>query len=161
MQYCMYYHSPVGQLLLTSDGTSLTGLAMDASIPEGACPGDGIPVLEQTGLWLDAYFAGRELPVDFPLAPAGTAFRQQVWTLLREIPFGTTRTYGDLAKEMARLAGKERMSSQAIGSAVGANPIAILIPCHRVLGAGGTLTGYAWGLERKAWLLEHERGGKS
>ena len=86
----------------------------------------------------------------------GTPFQKEVWNLLMAIPYGETRTYGDLAREMARLRGKENMSSQAVGQAVGKNPISIIIPCHRVVGAGGKLTGYAWGITKKEWLLRHE-----
>ena len=92
----------------------------------------------------------------FPLAPAGTPFQQLVWRLLLDIPYGETRTYGELSHQAAQLLGKQRMSAQAIGGAVGRNPISILIPCHRCVGANGKLVGYAAGLERKAWLLAHE-----
>ena len=91
------------------------------------------------------------------MAPAGTPFQQLVWKLLLDIPFGRTCTYGQLAKQAAVLTGKEKMSPQAMGQAVGRNPIAVIIPCHRVIGGGGRLTGYAWGLERKRWLLAHEQ----
>jgi methylated-DNA-[protein]-cysteine S-methyltransferase len=94
--------------------------------------------------------------VDIPLAPGGTSFRRQVWKLLQAIPYGENRSYGDIAREMARLMGKEKMSAQAVGQAVGSNPISILIPCHRVVGAKGQLTGYAGGIPNKIWLLRHE-----
>ena len=90
--------------------------------------------------------------MDIPLSLAGTPFQRQVWSILLTIPYGQTRTYG----EIAGLLGRETMSAQAIGGAVGKNPVSILVPCHRVVGAGGKLTGYAWGLDRKAWLLQHE-----
>ena len=109
--------------------------------------------------WLEDYFRGGDPEVTFPLAPEGTAFQRKVWNLLLQIPRGHTRTYGELAREMAALLGKKTMSAQAVGQAVGHNPIGIVIPCHRVVGAGGRLTGYAWGLEKKQWLLSHENAG--
>ena len=154
MTYYGDYASPVGKLLLASDGESLTGLWMDREAPEKT---GEVPVLTGTRQWLDAYFRGENPPVSaIPLAPAGTAFQRKVWDILLGIPYGRTRTYGDIAREMAALRGKEKMSAQAVGGAVGSNPISILIPCHRVVGANGQLTGYAWGLEKKEWLLRHE-----
>lgn len=148
------YDSPVGKLLLQSDGQRLTGLWMNRDCGEP----EGDPVLEKAKLWLDDYFRGEVREADFPLAPAGTVFQKQVWEILLTIPYGQTRTYGDIAREMAARLGKEKMSAQAVGQAVGRNPISILIPCHRVVGAKGQLTGYAWGVEKKKWLLEHEAG---
>lgn len=150
-----YYDSPVGRLLLTCDGEALTGLWMDREAPADARPGQAA-VLVSAGKWLDGYFRGEKPEMEFPLAPAGTAFQKHVWDILLAIPYGQTRTYGDIAREMAAKLGKEKMSAQAVGQAVGANPISILIPCHRVVGARGQLTGYAGGLERKVWLLSHE-----
>lgn len=151
------YDSPVGRLLLTCEDSGLTGLWMDR---EDAKREDCHPILEQAKTWLDAYFQGKALPAAFPLKPKGTAFQQQVWQILLTIPYGGTRTYGDIAREMALRLGKEKMSAQAVGQAVGKNPISILIPCHRVVGSQGQLTGYAAGLEKKAWLLDHEAGKK-
>lgn len=156
--------TPLGPILLSSDGTSLTGLWLEGQkyYPEelsqtGTFAPD-CPVFSQVSDWLAAYFAGkRPDPDEVPLSPAGTAFQRQVWTLLREIPYGKTVTYGGLARKMAARLGRESMSAQAVGNAVGRNPISILIPCHRVLGADGSLTGYAGGLERKGWLLAHEQ----
>lgn len=150
----MEYKSPVGPLLLTCTEAGLTGIYMKKVLPERET--EQTAALLATAQWLDAYFVGTVLPVEIPLAPQGTAFQKQVWEILLTIPYGVTRTYGDIAKEMARLLGKEKMSAQAVGQAVGANPINILVPCHRVLGAGGRLTGYGGGLENKIWLLEHE-----
>lgn len=152
MEYFMGYDSPVGRLLLTSDGESLTGLWMNRPVPGESA----LPLFGQVRAWLDAYFRGENAPIDFPLAPKGTEFQRQVWKLLLEIPYGCTRTYGDIAREMAVLRGKQKMSAQAVGQAVGSNPISIIIPCHRVVGAKGKLTGYAGGLEKKSWLLRHE-----
>lgn len=155
--YYSEYQSPLGPLLLLSDGVCLTGLYMDVR-PSEAIRREEVPVLEQTRRWLDGYFRGDRPETDLPLCPEGTAFQKCIWQLLREIPYGETITYGALAAEAARILGKERMSAQAVGNAVGRNPVSILVPCHRVVGAGGKLTGYAWGLERKAWLLAHEKG---
>ncbi len=147
------YSSPVGKLLLRSDGTALTGLWFqedaELHLEEDA-------ILSEAKQWLDGYFRGENRPVGFVRNPQGTAFQRLVWRLLEDIPCGETRTYGDLARQAAAAMGKEKMSAQAIGQAVGSNPISILIPCHRVVGARGQLTGYAWGLEKKKWLLSHE-----
>lgn len=151
--YVSRYDSPVGSLLLTCTDQALTGLYMNRPIPEQQ---DDHPILRQTSLWLDTYFRGEDLPVAVPLAPAGTAFQQQIWQILLTIPYGQTRSYGSVAKEAAERLGKEKMSSQAVGQAVGKNPISILIPCHRVVGSKGELTGYAGGLDKKIWLLNHE-----
>ncbi len=148
------YDSPVGKLLLGSDGTALTLLQMGR---EAQVPLVEDLVLSAAKRWLDRYFRGENPAVDLPLGPAGTAFQRQVWQILLEIPYGQTRTYGELAREMAHRLGKEKMSPQAVGQAVGSNPISILIPCHRVVGARGQLTGYAWGVKKKKWLLEHEK----
>ena len=144
------YPSPVGTLYLTADEGGLTGIWMH---PEKTEP---FPVLEQAKHWLDAYFSGSPTDFSFPLNPHGTAFQKQVWHLLLAIPYGKTTTYGAISREMALRTGRQKMSAQAVGQAVGANPISILIPCHRVVGADGRLTGYAGGLEKKRWLLRHE-----
>lgn len=156
MVYFLEYPSPVGRLLLLSDGEALTGLWMDAPVPERAEPGTQIPALAKAADWLDRYFRGEDPAVNFLLAPAGTAFQKKVWDILLTIKKGETRTYGEIAREMAGILGKETMSAQAVGGAVGRNPISIIIPCHRVIGADGGLTGYAGGIERKLWLLGHE-----
>ena len=149
------YDSPVGCLLLASCGSSLVGLWMDSGEAQDwpLCPED--PVLVQTVSWLDAYFAGERPEAAVPVSLEGTDFQRQVWEILRQIPYGAVRTYGDIARELEAKTGK-RMSAQAVGGAVGKNPVGILIPCHRVVGANGKLTGYAWGIEKKAWLLRHE-----
>lgn len=142
------YASPVGKLLLQSNGGALTGLWIGRETPENP---EEDEVLKRAKRWLDAYFRGENPAMDLPLAPEGTEFQKQVWQLLGQIPYGQVTTYGALARELS-----EGMSAQAVGQAVGRNPISILIPCHRVIGAKGQLTGYAWGIEKKQWLLEHE-----
>ena len=150
MVYFTKYDSPLGELLLISDGAALTGLDLEPkNLPTGIHKED-LSVFAQTKEWLDDYFAGTPRAVDVPLAPQGTAFQQRVWGSLQRIDYGTTCTYGELAKELGC------PSAQAIGQAVGHNPIGIIIPCHRVIGAKGGLTGYAWGIERKRLLLEYE-----
>lgn len=150
--YVSWYDSPVGKLLLTCTDRGLTGLYMNREVPEQ----EEHPVFQQTVTWLDAYFRGEKPPVTVPLFLEGTAFQQMVWKILLKIPYGETRTYGSIAKEVAALSGKEKMSAQAVGQAVGRNPVSILVPCHRVVGSNGNLTGYAGGMEKKIWLLEHE-----
>ena len=147
------YDSPLGPLLLISDGEKLTGLYMNRTIPENI---QALPVFHQTALWLDAYFQGQTPTISVPLRLEGTAFQRQVWARLREIPYGKTVTYGSIAGEMATWLGKEKMSAQAVGQAVGRNPVSILVPCHRVIGSDGRLTGYSGGMENKIWLLHHE-----
>ena len=142
------YDSPIGKLLLCSDGEALTGLWIGR---EAEVPLSEDDVLRRAVEWLDGYFRGEDGTVDFPLAPQGTAFQKRVWDLLLGIPYGQVTTYGDLAKQLG-----PKMSAQAVGQAVGKNPISILIPCHRCVGAKGQLTGYAWGIEKKQWLLRHE-----
>ena len=147
------YDSPLGTLLLECTDAGLSGIYMDREIPERP---DDHPLLRQTAAWLDAYFRGENLPVDIPLEPEGTVFQKQIWKILLTIPYGATRSYGDIARELAPLRGKDNISAQAVGQAVGKNPINILVPCHRVVGARGQLTGYGGGLPRKIRLLQQE-----
>ena len=176
MNYYSTYYSPIGKLYLVSDGAVLTGLFFDAekilsNIERNAEKGSwkeiegkkepcfqqkSLPVLEKTKQWLDLYFQGRE-PDFFPeLSFHDTPFREEVWELLKEIPYGKTVSYGDLAKKIAAHHGIKKMSAQALGGAVGKNPISIIIPCHRVIGADGSLVGYGGGMNRKKYLLELE-----
>jgi methylated-DNA-[protein]-cysteine S-methyltransferase len=148
--------TPLGPVLVTGDGEALTGLwfADHARAPEqpSAWPRDDdafAGVADQ----LDGYFAGRRTRFDVPLRMAGTPFQRAVWAALREIPFGSTTTYAELAAGIGA-----PTAARAVGAANGRNPISIVVPCHRVVGRDGSLTGYAWGLERKAWLLRLERG---
>lgn len=151
--YSTEYASPLGILLLTSDGYALTGLWMQTqSRPQMELTRrDCLPLFAQVRLWLDQYFMGAMPEITFPLSPAGTDFQGKVWEILLRIPYGKTITYGDIAREIA-----PNMSAQAVGGAVGRNPISIIIPCHRVIGANGQLTGYTGGLDKKIWLLRHE-----
>lgn len=159
------YESPLGTLLLEAEGENLVGLWMNRCVPERAFPRTEGPlsanephIFADAVAWLDAYFRGEAGPIGFPLEPKGTDFQKRVWQRLLEIPYGQTVSYGQLAREIGQALGKEKMSAQAVGQAVGKNPISILIPCHRVVGAKGQLTGYAGGLDKKIWLLRHERG---
>lgn len=161
MTSIQYYHSPIGRLLLSADEIGLTGVWLEGEkyfahgLPADrreACT----PILADTKRWLDEYFSGKEPDFMPPLHPIGSPFRQAVWQTLRRIPYGKTVTYGEIAREMARQKGLPKMSAQAVGGAVGHNEISILIPCHRVVGAKGNLTGYAGGLSRKIQLLTLE-----
>lgn len=149
--------SPIGMLLILSDGQALTGLRLETQrLP--AVPmerRDELALFDQVRSWLEGYFQGRKPVITFPLSPAGTAFQQQVWEILQRIPYGQTTTYGAIARAIS-----PTMSAQAVGGAVGRNPIAVIIPCHRCIGANGQLTGYAGGLEIKQWLLRHEEETK-
>jgi len=160
MVYSAEYDSPLGTILLTSDGESLTGLRFktDNIRPAGAeNPVGGDGVFCGAVAWLDGYFGGEVPQKRPPVVAKGTAFQKLIWDLLLEIPYGEIRTYGELAARAAAILGRDTMSAQAVGQAVGANPVAIIIPCHRCVGAGGKLTGYAYGVERKQWLLRHEQ----
>lgn len=160
MELTTHLPSPLGELLLSSDGLCLTGLWLPgqkyyaAGLPAGAAEATDHPVFAEAGAWLDRYFAGqRPSPKELRLGPRGRAFRQLIWSLLLEIPYGETETYGGLAEKAARRLGLPRMSAQAVGGAVGHNPISLIIPCHRVVGTGGSLTGYAGGVAAKRRLL--------
>ena len=155
-----HYASPLGGMTLVSDGTALVGLYFDgqkyaAEGLDATHTQKTLPVFEEARRWLDVYFSGRKPDFTPPTAPAGTAFQQSVWEILRTIPYGQTVTYGAIARRIEQNTGC-RMSAQAVGGAVGRNPISILIPCHRVIGADGSLTGYAGGLDKKAYLLRIE-----
>ena len=162
MLYTIPYDSPLGRLLLAADEIGVTGVWFEGE--KTFANGDGgshqereTAILRDAKRWLDMYFRGEEPDFMPPLHPIGSAFRQEVWAILRQIPYGTTRTYGDIADQMARARGGANMSAQAVGGAVGHNDISILIPCHRVVGASGSLTGYAAGLEKKIRLLTLEK----
>lgn len=156
--YMDTYESPVGKITMTSDGEALKGLWIEGqhyyadSLKEPPVERK-LPIFEQTRTWLGDYFAGREPGVLPPMDPEGSEFRRRVWELLVEIPYGETRTYSDIAKQLAKERGLVKMAAQAVGGAVGHNPISILIPCHRVVGKDGSLVGYGGGLEKKVTLL--------
>lgn len=150
------YRSPLGPLTITVEKDVITGIRFDEASEGSPC--DSSPVLDQTADWLDRYFSGQAPdPGELPLRPSGTAFQELVWSLLLQIPYGRSRTYGELAHQAALILGVPKMSAQAIGGAVGRNPIVIAIPCHRVLGVNGKLTGFSAGMHRKIFLLQHEQ----
>lgn len=160
MLYTSHYASPLGGMTLVSDGTALVGLYFDgqkyaAQGLDATRTQKNLLIFEEARRWLDVYFSGRKPDFTPPTAPAGTAFQQSVWEILRTIPYGQTVTYGAIARRIEQNTGC-RMSAQAVGGAVGRNPISILIPCHRVVGTNGSLTGYAGGLDKKAYLLRIE-----
>ena len=161
MLYTCFYKSPLGGITMASDGTALTGLWFDGQkyFAEGIEPDaeeKKLPVFDETVRWLDIYFSDRRPDFTPPLNLEGTAFRKEVWQLLLQIPYGETTTYGELAAQLAAHRGLKQMSAQAVGGAVGHNPISIIVPCHRVVGTGGSLTGYAGGLAKKLALLKLE-----
>ncbi len=161
MELISRYDSPLGGITLAADGEALTGLWIDGQKDFGRTlapdrrEGDP-PVLRAAAVWLDGYFSGKDPGSPPPLRPAGTEFQREVWAILSAIPYGSTTTYGQIAELLAGRRGVRTMSAQAVGNAVGKNPISILIPCHRVLGADGSLTGYAGGLDKKYALLRLE-----
>ncbi len=165
MIYYTEYVSKVGNLTITSDGKSINGLWIEKqkyfmeNIKEKVKFKNDLPIFIKTKRWLDKYFMGEKVSIkelENNLNPIGSEFRKKVWKILCEIPYGKTTTYGDIAKIMAKKEGKEKMSAQAVGNAVGHNPIGIIIPCHRVVGKDGKLIGYAGGLDKKRKLLELE-----
>lgn len=154
------YESPCGTLTIASDGSAVCGLwfeshkYMDESLASDAERGSDV-VLSHLAQWLDAYFAGGRPAIDeLPLAPVGSLFRQAVWRALRDIPYGQVVSYGELAQQVAAERGKA--SARSVGGAVGHNPVSIVVPCHRVVGADGSLTGFGGGMANKVWLLTHE-----
>jgi methylated-DNA-[protein]-cysteine S-methyltransferase len=157
-----FLDSPVGRLTLVADDDALVGLwfpdregatgGVDTGAIAGGAPVEGHPVLELAAAELVAYFAGARTAFTVPVAPRGTPFQRAVWAQLAAIPFAETRSYGQLARTLGRPGG-----ARAVGLANGRNPVAIILPCHRVIGADGSLTGFGGGLPAKRWLLEHER----
>lgn len=161
MQFVSHYQSPIGPVTLVAEGDALVGAWFNdqrffcSTLTPSAVAGV-TPVLNDAARWLDDYFKGMRPEYLPALSFAGSDFRLRVWRLLVEIPYGQTTTYRDLGEKVAQNAGKRRMSAQAVGGAVGHNPICIFVPCHRVLAANGSLAGYAGGLERKEFLLRLE-----
>ena len=164
MRYKTFYDSPLGKITLQSDGKNLTALKlekhrfMDKYKSSDMIQDHNLEIFIKTKKWLDQYFIGENPSIEqLSLKPEGTEFRKNIWKILCEIPYGKVITYGDIAKKVARERGMERMSAQAVGGAVGHNPIGIIIPCHRVVGQDGSLTGYGGGIENKVKLLELEK----
>lgn len=162
MRYYDRYDSPLGEIWMGSDGECLCGLWLTGqrNFDIGrARTGQrmDLQIFRETRQWLELYFSGKAPDFTPKLSLSGTPFRLMVWKMLLEIPYGETTTYGRLAELAAKKCGRERMSAQAVGGAVGNNPISIIVPCHRVVGADGSLTGYAGGVDKKAWLLEWEK----
>lgn len=159
MQYTDTVSSPLGEIILAAEGDQLIGLWFagqkydQAGLDVQAEPKSDLPIFQQARTWLAAYFEGKDPGPLPPCAPKGTEFQRLVWGLLAQIPYGQTTTYGQLAVEVARATGKERSSSRAVGGAVGRNPVSIILPCHRVVGASKNLTGFSGGLDRKKALL--------
>lgn len=163
MNYIWYYHSPLGEIILASDGDALTGLWFDGQkyFPHKLIAQSQVkelPIFTQTCRWLNTYFSGKDPQFTPRLNMDATLFRRIVWEILLAVPYGKTIAYGEIARLAAQKMGVKRMSAQAVGNAVGHNPISLIIPCHRVLGSNGNLTGYAGGLEKKQRLLEMEGG---
>lgn len=161
MDYKAHYQSPLGGITMASDGRFLTGLWFDGQQYFGStlgadCEERDLPVFRQTAEWLDIYFSGRQPDFRPPLCLKGTEFRREVWNLLLAVPYGQTTTYAAIARIIAGERGLPHLSAQAVGGAVGHNPVSILVPCHRVVGSDGSLTGYAGGLDRKRSLLRLE-----
>jgi methylated-DNA-[protein]-cysteine S-methyltransferase len=166
VDYVHHYQSPLGGITIASDGAALVGLWFDdqrffaASLsPEQE--EKPLPVFEQADRWLDLYFSGRDPGFAPPVRLRTTGFRQAVCRIMLTIPYGHTMTYGKIAEIVARQKGVRRMSAQAVGGAVGHNPVSLIVPCHRVIGAHGALVGYGGGLDRKAALLALEHADLS
>lgn len=162
MDYKHYYDSPLGGITLASDGENLTGLWFDgqkyyADGLDAQYEEKSLSVFQQADRWLDIYFSGQEPDFTPPLRMKTTAFRKAVWEILLTIPYGETMTYGEISDRITKQAGILHMSAQAVGGAVGHNAISLIIPCHRVVGSDGSLTGYAGGIQKKVKLLQLEK----
>lgn len=162
MDYIHHYDSSLGGITLASDGNALIGLWFDgqkyyADTLDNDHEEKSLPIFDQADKWLDIYFSGKDPAFTPQLTMRGTPFRKTVWEILLKIPFGQTMTYGEIADRISKQNGHSRMSAQAVGGAVGHNPISLIIPCHRVIGADGSLTGYAGGIDRKIKLLSLEK----
>lgn len=166
MTYIYHYHSPLGGITISSNGKELTGLWFDGQkyfkdTLLKDCVEKNLPVFEETKRWLAIYFDGKAPDFTPPLKMNTTTFRKAVWEILLTIPYGQTMTYGDIADKIAKQRGLAKMSAQAVGGAVGHNSISLIIPCHRVVGTNGSLTGYAGGIEKKVQLLTMEKADMS
>ncbi len=162
MTYIYRYHSPLGGITVSSNGIEITGLWFDGqkyfgdTLPENY-EEKALPVFEKAKKWLDIYFSGKAPDFTPPLKMETTSFRKAVWEIMLTIPFGQTMTYGEIANKIAKKKGVLKMSAQAVGGAVGHNSISLIIPCHRVVGTNGSLTGYAGGIDKKIQLLTIEK----
>lgn len=161
MHYTCRYESPIGDMTLASNGEALTGLWFDgqkyfADMLEKEHETKTLDIFLQAKQWLDIYFSGKAPAFTPPLAMLCSDFRKAVWQVMLSIPYGQTMTYAEIAARIAKDRGLERMSAQAVGGAVGHNAISLIIPCHRVVGTSGSLTGYSGGIDKKIWLLKHE-----
>ncbi len=162
MQYINYYTSPIGKILLAADDIGLTGLWFEgqkyfALYLQEEHEEKDLPIFEGAKRWLDIYFSGKEPDFKLPIHFVGSDFQNEVWEILYSIPYGKTMTYGEIAKQIAKKHGITKMSAQAVGGAVGRNEISIIVPCHRVVGKNGSLTGYAGGMDKKIALLKLEK----
>lgn len=162
MQYISYYTSPLGKIVLAADEIRLTGIWFEgqkyfALYLDKEHEEKELPIFKKTKQWLDIYFSGKEPDFELPLHFIGTPFQNEVWEILCSIPYGKTMTYGEIAKLLATRKGIKQMPAQAVGGAVGRNEISIIVPCHRVVGANRSLTGYAGGLDKKIALLKLEK----
>lgn len=162
MEYTHDYNSPLGRIMLAADGQALTGLWFEgqkyfAAKLDPKHEQKNLPVFERAKQWLAIYFSGKAPDFTPPFSLKGTSFQKEVWEALLAVPFGQTTTYAEIAKGIAKRRGLASMSAQAVGNAVAHNLISLIIPCHRVVGSDGSLTGYAGGLEKKEWLLDMER----
>lgn len=160
MNYVTRYLSPIGEITIASNGNAITGLWLEGQKYFADTLGNeyaerNLPVFEQAKLWLDLYFAGEEPNFTPPIAFDSSPFRMKIWRILQEIPYGKTMTYGEIANRISKESGK-KASARAVGGAVGHNPISLIVPCHRVIGANGALTGYAGGLDKKIYFLRLE-----
>lgn len=162
MQYTSHYQSPIGTMLLAADDIGLTGLWFEGQKYFARCLAkeheerSNLLLFKEVKRWLDIYFSGKEPDFTVQLHLIGTDFRKEVWDILRSIPYGKTVTYGEIARQLAAKKGRKSVSAQAVGGAVSHNEISIIVPCHRVIGADGSLTGYAGGIDKKIKLLELE-----
>ena len=166
MQYTSHYRSPIGNILLAADEIGLTGLWFEgqkyfALYLDKEHEERELPIFEKAKEWLDIYFSGKAPGFNVPLHFTGTDFQNEVWGILCAIPYGRTMTYGEIARQIAARKGLPRMSAQAVGGAVGRNGISVIVPCHRVVGANGSLTGYAGGIDKKIKLLQLEKADMS
>lgn len=165
MRYISYYDSPIGKILMIASESAVTGVYFENQryIPEyiqHSCIKLETDLLQKCAKWLKNYFGGNCSVFPYPLDPKGTQFQKRIWNILMEIPYGTTWSYAEVCARYCALYKVKTMSNQAVGSAIGHNPVSILIPCHRVIGSNGKLTGYAGGLDRKKYLLALEKNNQ-